>query len=172
MDAAAACAAECVGPLTAVYVVARHIDPRRARRIHKQAETYGALDRPLYAYRFASRELGAERVDREHAWIIFLDIYAMYAGSELLAIGTRDRVSFELPDVLRAAGDNGSKYVVLVHNHPSGYAEPSDADMNLTGSLAELCAASGLLLIDHLIVAPAGDEYFSFRENRLCRAAA
>jgi DNA repair protein RadC len=162
--AGGACAAERLVPYASV--VREHLDPRKLRAIHQRAEQIGPLDRPAAMYRFMEPE--AETKDREHVWVVFLDIYAMFVGRELLAIGMRDRVSFELGDALSAAFDNRAKYVVLVHNHPSGYALPSYADQNLTASLAKACAETGLLLVDHLIVAPAGDEYFSFRENRLC----
>lgn len=56
--------------------------------------------------------------------------------------------------------------IVLVHNHPSGTAEPSEADRRLTARIAEAAALFDIRLLDHLIVAPGGGE-FSFRSAGL-----
>jgi DNA repair protein RadC len=52
--------------------------------------------------------------------------------------------------------------VVLVHNHPSGIAEPSDADCALTRRVADTLHALDIRLVDHVIVA--GSRWTSFRE--------
>lgn len=53
--------------------------------------------------------------------------------------------------------------LVLVHNHPSGAAEPSEADRRLTRRLKEAAALFDIHLVDHLIVAREGD--FSFKRE-------
>ena len=55
--------------------------------------------------------------------------------------------------------------LVLVHNHPSGAAEPSEADRRLTRRLKEAAALFDIHLVDHLIVAREGD--FSFKREGL-----
>ena len=54
---------------------------------------------------------------------------------------------------------------VLVHNHPSGAAEPSAADRQLTARLKEAAALFDIRLLDHLILAREGD--FSFKRAGL-----
>lgn len=51
--------------------------------------------------------------------------------------------------------------IVLVHNHPSGSAEPSAQDRSLTERVAEACKLFDIRLLDHIIIAR-GDHY-SFR---------
>lgn len=51
--------------------------------------------------------------------------------------------------------------IVLVHNHPSGSAEPSAQDCSLTERVAEACRLFDIRLLDHIIIAR-GDHY-SFR---------
>ena len=141
------------------------VPPKVRREIQTTADRLGVIDRPRKVWDIYSPY--AEQLDREHIWLVTLDIYARYGGSELLGIGLRDRVSFELPDALAAAAALRQKYIVLIHNHPSGYAYPSSADMKLTDSMAEACAYSGFLLIDHVILAPPF-QFYTFREGRLC----
>lgn len=54
---------------------------------------------------------------------------------------------------------------VIAHNHPSGVASPSRADMDLTRSLKETLLPLGVTLQDHIIVG--GEGTFSFLENGL-----
>ncbi len=56
---------------------------------------------------------------------------------------------------------------ILVHNHPSGTARPSDADKQLTQRIAEAAALFDIRLVDHLVVAQ--NDYFSFRAEGLLR---
>jgi DNA repair protein RadC len=54
--------------------------------------------------------------------------------------------------------------VILAHNHPSGIAEPSQADIALTQRLKDALALIDVRVLDHLIV---GDEVLSFAERGL-----
>ncbi len=60
---------------------------------------------------------------------------------------------------------SGAAACVLAHNHPSGLAQPSKADAELTHALGAMLAPLSIRLKDHVIVA--GDEAFSFARNGL-----
>lgn len=51
--------------------------------------------------------------------------------------------------------------LVMAHNHPSGDASPSAADLDVTKRLARALDALGVRLVDHLVLA--GDSVTSFR---------
>lgn len=51
--------------------------------------------------------------------------------------------------------------IILVHNHPSGTAAPSDADRTLTIRIRDAAALFDIRLTDHIIIAREGE--FSFR---------
>lgn len=53
--------------------------------------------------------------------------------------------------------------IILVHNHPSGNAEPSASDVHLTSELKKFGAYIDVQILDHLILA--GDNYFSFADE-------
>ncbi len=53
--------------------------------------------------------------------------------------------------------------IILVHNHPSGNMQPSEADKNITNKLNNACELLEVKLLDHLIICK--DEYYSFAHN-------
>jgi DNA repair protein RadC len=54
--------------------------------------------------------------------------------------------------VIRRALELNASAIILVHNHPSGDATPSNADVTMTETIAELAGPLGVKLHDHLIV--------------------
>ncbi len=54
---------------------------------------------------------------------------------------------------------------ILLHNHPSGVAEPSHVDELITRRLKDALALADVRVLDHLIVA--GEEVISFAEKNL-----
>lgn len=102
---------------------------------------------------------------QEHAWLVTLDVHTRLDGVWLLALGTRDRVGVDLIEAIRPAIVRDSRYVVLAHNHPSGDATPSDADAELTDAVGRAAAVQGVVLVDHVVLAP--EQFYSFREGAL-----
>lgn len=52
----------------------------------------------------------------------------------------------------RRGTDLESSAVILAHNHPSGVAEPSEADRSITLKLAKALSIVEIRLLDHLVV--------------------
>ena len=65
------------------------------------------------------------------------------------------------PQSWRALLRGGVRAVVMAHNHPSGIASPSEADISATQNAALLLRTLGIDLVDHLIFVAGG--HFSFR---------
>lgn len=55
--------------------------------------------------------------------------------------------------------------VIIAHNHPSGFAEPSKQDIKATSQLVAAAQLLGIVLCDHIIVTR--QHHFSFRVRRL-----
>lgn len=68
-------------------------------------------------------------------------------------------------EVFKAAIDHMAASIVVVHNHPSGNAEPSREDIEITRQLVDAGKIIGIPVHDHLIVAGTG--YVSFAERGL-----
>ncbi len=66
-------------------------------------------------------------------------------------------------EVLRGALWVRASALALVHNHPSGYAVPSSADLRFTRSILCACEVLQLGLVDHVIVASRG--WLSLRDS-------
>ena len=62
--------------------------------------------------------------------------------------------------LLDIATRRGAKGIIIAHNHPRGYAEPSDDDIRSTAHLRDVLSSVGVMLIDHYIIA--GPEYRYF----------
>jgi DNA repair protein RadC len=141
-------------------------DPESYQRVMAQSRAIGRITGPQMVYAVLAPV--SDRRDRESMWVLALDIYGYLRGVEEVARGERDRVGIDLPDVWQSTIAVGSRYPILVHNHPSGDANPSSEDARLTVDAGKSAACSGLVLIDHCVIGLG--EIFSFRENALWRA--
>lgn len=79
--------------------------------------------------------------------------------------GTLDGATVHPREVVKEALARNSAACILVHNHPSGVAEPSQADELITRRLKEALALVEVRVLDHVIVA--GGELSSFAEKGL-----
>lgn len=95
-----------------------------------------------------------------------LVVLYLNAGQELIALeeypGGADEAPLPLRAIFASALRHDSAGLVIAHNHPSGDPSPSPADIAATRRLAEIAAALGIVLHDHLIFA--GGECRGFRE--------
>ena len=82
-----------------------------------------------------------------------------------ISMGTLNSSLVHPREVFREAIIRSSNKIILIHNHPSGNAEPSKEDKSVTNRLKECGELIGIEVIDHIII---GDGiYFSFKENML-----
>lgn len=84
--------------------------------------------------------------------VLYLDRKNRLITDERMSIGTVDHVPVYPREVLKRALMVGASALILVHNHPSGDPEPSEADMKMTKEIQKGCKALGLTLHDHIIV--------------------
>ena len=83
---------------------------------------------------------------------------------ERLFYGTIDQATVHPREVIRAVLKYNAAAVILAHNHPSGVAEPSMADKQITQRLKQALDLIEVRLLDHIIV---GDPATSFAEQGL-----
>ena len=84
---------------------------------------------------------------------IWLDAQNRLIAAEELFRGTLTQTSVYPREVLKTALLRNAAAVVLAHNHPSGLAEPSRADEQLTRELKQALAMIDVRVLDHFIVA-------------------
>ncbi|MES9882200.1 MAG: DNA repair protein RadC [Sedimenticola sp.] len=83
---------------------------------------------------------------------LFLDNHHRVIEYEELFQGTIDGASVHPREVVRRALAHNAAAVILAHNHPSGVAEPSRADEQITRRLQEALALVDVRVLDHVIV--------------------
>jgi DNA repair protein RadC len=120
-----------------------------------------------------ARLLGEEMrlLDYESVRVICLNTKHMVLAVEEVTRGTLNESLFHPREAFRPALARQAHAVILVHNHPSGNPQPSDADLHVTRRMKEAGALLQIELLDHVILgAPrAGDDknYFSFKNEGL-----
>lgn len=103
----------------------------------------------------------------EVAYLVCMDAKGKLLATRKLGEGVADAVSIVTRKVLEAALSCNATRVVLAHNHVSGVAMWSQADLDTTLRLKRLLAEAGIELVDHLI--EAGGDMVSMAESGLLR---
>ncbi len=83
---------------------------------------------------------------------LFLDSQHRLIVYEPLFYGTIDSASVYPREVVKRALQLNAAALILAHNHPSGVAEPSQADRRITGRIGEALALVDIRLLDHFVV--------------------
>lgn len=145
-----------LAPLFATIELAR-------RCLRTQASDRSAMGSPAAVRDYLRLHLGQR--DREVFMAIWLDAQHRVISSDELFQGTLTQTSVYPREVVRAGLRANAAAVILSHNHPSGVAEPSQADELLTRNLKAALALVDIRVLDHFIVA--GPHSLSFAERGL-----
>jgi DNA repair protein RadC len=132
-----------------------------------------AESRPIDTADDVARLLGEEMrlLDYESVRVICLNTKHKVLAVEEVTRGTLNESLFHPREAFRPALARQAHAVILVHNHPSGNPEPSDADLQVTRRMKQAGELLQIEVLDHVILgAPrAGDEraFFSFKSEGL-----
>ncbi|SUH06276.1 prophage protein [Salmonella enterica subsp. enterica] len=91
-------------------------------------------------------------LEREVFMVLFLNNQHQLLAHETLFTGGVSHTEVHPREVLRAAMRHNAAAVVLAHNHPSGDAEPSQADRLITTRLVNTLELVDIRVLDHFIV--------------------
>jgi len=114
--------------------------------------------REFLAIRYANLE-------HEVFTVIFLDNRNRVIACEDLFRGTIDGASVYPREVVKAALSHNASACLLAHPHPSGIAEPSQADEFITRRLRDALALVDIRLVDHIVIG--GGNFTSLAERGL-----
>jgi DNA repair protein RadC len=135
--------------------VVRYAELQAAMEIARRA-LEEALERPdgLTSPAAARRFLQARLRDLPHEVFccFYLDNRHRLIRFDELFRGTIDGASVHPREVVKEALAHNAAAVILAHNHPSGVAEPSDADQMITRRLKDALGLVDIRLLDHLVV--------------------
>jgi DNA repair protein RadC len=111
------------------------------------------------------RYLAARMRDYPHEVfaVLFLDNRHRVISLDEMFNGTINGASVHPREIVKRALSHNAAAVILAHNHPSGVAEPSEADKLLTKKLSEALGLIDVRVLDHFVI---GDgEAVSFAER-------
>lgn len=103
--------------------------------------------------------------NREHLYVLFLNAKNRILRHELVSVGTLTASLIHPREIYKAAIRESAHSIILVHNHPSGDVQPSNADKQVTTVLKRAGELLQIELLDHVIVGT--DNWFSFRDHSL-----
>ena len=129
--------------LQAVLEMARRHLAERLRRD-------SALESPQAVRDYLKAQLRHE--PHEVFGCLFLDTRHRVLAFEALFQGSIDGASVYPRQVVKRALAHNAAALILVHNHPSGVAEPSQADRLLTERLKEALGLIEVRVLDHFVV--------------------
>ena len=92
-------------------------------------------------------------LEHEVFMALYLDNQNQLIHDEILFNGTINAASVYPREVVKAALKHNAASLIFAHNHPSGIAEPSEADKLITQKLQKALALVDIHVLDHLIVA-------------------
>jgi DNA repair protein RadC len=131
------------------------------RHMQEQLQREDSLENPDTTRRFLASRL--RHLPHEVFACLFLDNRHRVIVFEELFRGTIDGASVHPREVVRRALLHNAAAVILSHNHPSGVAEPSRADIQLTRRLTEALALIDVRVLDHIVVGDGNGVSFAER---------
>ncbi|MBI1339669.1 DNA repair protein RadC [bacterium] len=137
-----------VGEVAAAYIRTTHV-------LFQRAAGDAVRDRPVisnWAALLAYVRMVLRHAPAEQFRVLFLDRKNQLISDEVLGRGTVDHAPVYPREIARRALELSASSVILVHNHPSGDATPSRADVEITREVIKALAALDINLHDHLIV--------------------
>ena len=99
----------------------------------------------------------------EECWVLFLNRANRIIKKEMLFKGGADSTVFDVKTIVRKALVYSASAVILSHNHPSGSANPSSADIKQTEALHKALKYMEINLLDHVIIGE--DSFYSLTEQ-------
>lgn len=102
-------------------------------------------------------------LDHEESWILLLSSDKRPLTKKVITIGTLSTTLIDHRRIVKEALLSNASAIILFHNHPSGSAVPSAADIRETNRLRKACAIFDISLLDHIILTD--DSYYSFSDE-------
>lgn len=140
--------------VTAALELGRRRSPRLGRIVQTPEDVFRLISH------YGSR-------DRENFLVVMLNGAHEITGVENVSVGLVNRTLVHPREVFTKAVEKKAAAIIVAHNHPSGYVEPSDEDVEVTMRLVSAAAVMGIPLLDHLVFS--ATEYFSMSESGILK---
>jgi len=134
----------------AKYVQLQAVMELAKRHLGEHLQREHVMNSPSQVAEFLQAELRSCR--QEVFGALFLDAQHRLIAWEKLFFGTIDGASVHPREVVQRALYHNAAALIFAHNHPSGVAEPSEADGQITRRLQDALALIDVRVLDHLVV--------------------
>ena len=104
-------------------------------------------------------------LSHEEFWVLFLNNSNKILAKTHLSKGGMTSTIVDVRIVMKQALEHSATAIVLVHNHPSGVANPIESDTLLTEKFKSAAESLDIRVLDHIIVTE--KNYFSFADESL-----
>jgi DNA repair protein RadC len=84
--------------------------------------------------------------------VLLLNTRKRVKGHQLVTIGTMDTLLVHPREVFRAAIISSAAGILIMHNHPSGEPQPSEADIKVTRDLIRAGQLLKIEVLDHIVI--------------------
>ena len=132
------------------------------RHLFENIQRGDALCSPDETRRYLQTEL--QSYPHEVFACLFLDNRNRIISFDKMFYGTIDGASVYPREVVKLALKKNAAAVIFAHNHPSGVAEPSRSDEQITQRLKQALEVVDIRVLDHMVI---GDKVISFAERGL-----
>ncbi len=101
-------------------------------------------------YNYFKDKLSSEK--QENFYVLILNIKNQIIKEEFISRGILDSSIIHPREIFKPAIKNSASKIILVHNHPSGNANPSEEDIEITKKLIEAGKMIDIKILDHVII--------------------
>lgn len=126
-----------------------------SQRIHSSEDVYQCV------------HLRMRDLNREEFRVLFLTSRNELIAEKILFEGSLSESVVSPREVILKSVQLSAARIILLHNHPSGHPDPSDADKRVTHKLVTACKYAEIEVLDHIIIGR--DSFFSFADHGLLR---
>jgi len=132
------------------------------RRLRQPLEKINIIENPRDLFEYLKASMS--NLSREEFRLLHLNRSKHLIAEEVLFRGTVDESAVYAREVVESALKKKASALIFVHNHPTGPAQCSPEDIELTKALIAACKAVDIPVLDHVIIG--NDGFLSMRRER------
>lgn len=136
--------------LTEIKAVELHTAIELSKRLMRYREDRFSISSPKDAAKYLMDELSI--LTQEHLVVLFLNVKNEVIGKKTIFIGSLDTSIIHPREIFKEAIKASSANIIIAHNHPSGYPDPSSEDLRVTKRIKDAGDIIGIRLLDHIII--------------------
>lgn len=131
------------------------------KRIQEQVHFKESFSSSQEIYEYVKHSM--QDKTHEEMRVLYLNVKNKLIKDEVIATGSIHFVHIDVRKVVKKALDAGASSIILIHNHPSGDVEESQADVEITTHIMQASELFHIKVLDHLIVGK--NSYLSFYDS-------